>query len=98
MDERRIVRGIIFEWHVEKAHINRQKHGVDFGAACEAFFDPFLVVLDDEIVDDEQRGALLGLTEQWQLLYVVYTLRGDTLRLISARLATNAERKIYENQ
>ena len=98
MDKRRIWRGIVFEWHMEKAHINRQKHGVDFETACEAFFDPFLVVLDDERVDDEQRGALLGMTEQWQLLYVVYTLRGDTLRLISARPAINAERKIYENQ
>ncbi len=98
MNERRVWRGIVFEWHTDKARINRQKHGVDFVAACEVFFDPFLMVLEDDTVHDEQRGALIGLTEQWRLLYVVYTLRGDTLRIISARPATIAERKLYENQ
>ncbi|NUQ37206.1 MAG: BrnT family toxin [Caldilineales bacterium] len=98
MDERRILQGIVFAWHTDKAHSNRRKHGIDLATACEAFFDPFLVVLDNEIVDDELRGALLGLTKAWRLLYVVYALRNDTFRLISARPATSAERRMYENQ
>ena len=40
--------GIEFEWDKDKAESNRAKHGVDFDTACEAFFDPFVVVLESE--------------------------------------------------
>ena len=42
------------------------------------------------------RQCVLGMTLSWQLLYVVYAFRGENIRLISARQATNAERKEYE--
>ncbi len=89
---------ICFEWHIDKAVANLHKHGVSFETACEVFFDPFLVPLDDEYIDDEARERVIGLTENWQLLYVVYTLRGDTIRVISARPATAREQKAYENR
>lgn len=98
MDERLTKQEIAFEWNTDKARINLSKHGISFVVACEAFFDPFVVVLDDEVVDDEQRGSMLGMTEQGRLLYVVYTLRKDAVRLISARPATPGERRIYEYQ
>jgi len=89
---------IVFEWDSQKAAANLRKHNITFESACEAFFDPFLCYLYDEIIDDELRETIIGLTTNWQLLYVVYILRDEIIRIISARLVTNAEREIYENQ
>jgi hypothetical protein len=66
--------------------------------ACEAFFDPFVCYLDDETIDGELRETIIGLSSNWQLLYVVYVMRGDIIRIISVRLVTNVERETYENQ
>ncbi len=97
MDVFQTLQGIDFEWDDAKAERNWQKHGVLFLTACEAFFDPFLVSLDDELIDGEERQSMIGMTQAWQVLYVVYVWRGDAIRLISARLATGYERKIYES-
>ncbi|MEI7845619.1 MAG: hypothetical protein WCK35_07435 [Chloroflexota bacterium] len=51
-----------------------------------------------EMIDGELREAIMGLNTTWQLLYVVYVLRDDIIRIVSARLVTNAERETYENQ
>ncbi|MBX3013295.1 MAG: BrnT family toxin [Caldilineaceae bacterium] len=90
------IQGISFEWESNKAWTNRQKHKVAFETACEVFFDPFVQADEDDLVDGELRERVVGMTESWQLLYVVYTLRGDVIRVISARLATGQERKLYE--
>ncbi len=67
--------------------------------ACEAFFDPFLFVVDEEeFIDDELREKLIAMTPDWRLLFIVYVMRQDRIRLISAREATNAERMLYETQ
>jgi uncharacterized protein len=92
------LQGILFEWESDKALTNLQKHGVAFESACEVFFDPFLRQDDDDIVDGEVRERVIGMTEGWQVLYVVYTLRPDAIRLISVRRATRQQRKIYETQ
>jgi len=89
---------IVFEWDSQKAAINIRKHSITFEWACEAFFDPFLCYLDDEVIDGELRETIVGLATNWQLLYVVYVMRDDLIRIISARLVTNAERETYENQ
>ena len=62
------------------------------------FFDPFLARLEDEVVEDELRERILGMSTTWKTLYVVYVLRSENIRVISARLATNMERETYENQ
>ena len=87
---------ILFVWDSEKATQNFVKHNLSLETACEIFFDPFLQTLKDEEVDGEMRQCVLGMTLSWQLLYVVYTFRSDSIRLISARQLTNAERKQYE--
>jgi uncharacterized protein len=94
------LQGILFEWDENKAIANFKKHGVAFTIACETFFDPFLLPLDEEseMVDDELREKVIGMTVRWQLMCIVYVMREDRIRLISARSATNAERKSYENQ
>jgi uncharacterized DUF497 family protein len=92
------VQGIAFEWNADKAFHNQIKHGVSFEMACDAFFDPFLTSLDDEMVDGEIRHTAVGMTTSWQILYIVYVWRGDTIRLISARPVTARERRIYETR
>ena len=89
---------IAFEWDSQKAATNLRKHNITFELACEAFFDPFVCYLDDETIDGEFRETIIGLSTNGQLLYVVYVLRDDIIRIISARLVTNTERETYENQ
>ena len=89
---------IAFEWDSRKAATNLRKHDTSFELACEAFFDPFVRYLNDEVIEGEVRESIIGLTTTWQLLYVVYILRDGTIRIISARVVTNAERETYENQ
>ena len=99
MDVHYVLHNIQFEWDRAKAEANLIKHKVDFEVACEAFFDPFVYALEEELLDDESRETLLGMTLQWNVLYVVYTIRhGDVFRIISARPATSAERRLYEEQ
>ncbi len=91
-------RGIDFVWDRQKSAINWRKHDVSFEAACDVFFDPFVHWTTEEMVGEELREAIIGLTSDWRLLYVVYTIRGQQIRLISARVVTRDERRAYENQ
>jgi hypothetical protein len=97
MDIHFLYHGLRFVWDLEKASSNAGKHGVSFEVACQVFFDPFIRIVDAS-AGGEQRDAAVGLTEDWSLLYVVHILReGDTIRIISARLATAQERREYED-
>jgi hypothetical protein len=89
---------INFEWDHAKAGQNFKKHQVSFETACETFFDPFLVTADGGVEQGEAREALIGMTVAWKLLFVVYVMRGDVVRIVSARPTTKPERKRYENQ
>ena len=93
-----MLQDVAFEWDSQKAATNFRKHKVRFELACEAFFDPFVCYLDEEIVGSELRERLVGLTTTWLLLLIVYVIRDDVIRIISARTVTKAEREIYENQ
>jgi hypothetical protein len=98
MNVRYILQNVAFEWDSQKAATNIRKHKVKFELACEAFFDPFVCYLDEEIVGTELRERLVGLTTTWLMLYIVYVMRGDVIRIISARTATREEREMYENK
>ena len=93
MDVSFVLNGINFVWNEEKARINPVNHnGVTFYQSVEAFFDPFLVVVDASR-NDEERDAVIGLDKRWNLLYVVYVEReNDVIRIISAIKATRKER------
>jgi hypothetical protein len=70
---------------------------VTFQQAAEAFFDPFLIVVDASR-NDEAREAVIGMDRRWNLLYVVHIERDDdVIRIISARKATRKEREDYES-
>ena len=53
---------VTFAWDSQKAVANFRKHKVKFELACEAFFDPFVRYLDEQIVGSELRERLVGLT------------------------------------
>lgn len=89
---------ITFVWDENKALANSIKHdGVTFEQAAEAFFDPFLKVVDASR-SDEARDAVIGLDTRWNLLFVVHIeIQDDEIRIISARKATRREKLDYEN-
>jgi uncharacterized protein len=88
---------LAFEWDPQKAAANERKHGVTFDEAVTAFGDPFGTVVDDPRHSvGETRLVLLGYSQANRLLAVMFTERGDRIRLISARTAIRRERKDYE--
>jgi uncharacterized DUF497 family protein len=96
MDIYFLYHGQLFVWDSEKASSNVSKHGVRFEMACQVFFDRFIRI-EDANVDEENRDAAIGMTEDWMLLLVVHIQReGGTIRIISARPATAQERRSYE--
>jgi uncharacterized protein len=85
-----------FEFDPAKAAGNLHKHGVSFADAQGVFIDPLAVHRMDPDAEAEERFVAVGTGSASHLLVVVYTVRGDAIRLISARRATPAEIRIYE--
>lgn len=86
-----------FLWDVEKAESNLEKHGLSFEEASTAFADPLSRTKPDPLhSDDEDRLILIGVTKAGLLVVVAHADRGETVRMISARLATPSERRRYE--
>ena len=97
MDEILELNGITFVWNRLKAEINIEKHSITFRQAASAFFDPFLRVVDASL-EEEARDAIIGMDENWDLLFVVHIIvEGDRVRIVSARKAIRSERRDYEN-
>lgn len=86
-----------FEWDEEKNALNREKHGISFETAAYVFQDEFYIEMYDfEHSIDEDRYIAIGMVGD--LLFVVFTERSEAIRLISARLATERERRLYYDQ
>jgi uncharacterized protein len=86
-----------FEWDSAKASANLRKHGVSFEEAVSTFQDDLAATARDlghSVA--EFRFLTFGVSAGGRLLAVSHTERGNRIRIISARLATRAERKIYE--
>ena len=84
-----------FEWDEEKDRINFTKHGIHFRTAAKVFLDPNKLIREDEEHPEEQRYDVLG--KVGKILFVVCAFREEnTVRLISARLATTSEKARYE--
>jgi uncharacterized protein len=87
-----------FEWDNAKAVANEARHGVSFELAKGVFRDPRAIErLDDRHDYGEDRFALIGMI-QGEVFTVVYTERGDRMRIISARGATRLEQDDYFRQ
>jgi len=83
------------EFDQAKACANLAKHGITFEEAATCLWDPHALVIKDGSTRGEPRWILLGLSDKGRLLTVVYTLRDENPRLISARKATRKEALSY---
>ena len=85
---------MVYQWDKEKAVANLNKHGIDFADAVSTFSDDLAITLTDERFEEE-RFITIGMDALGRVLVVVYTWRGDEIRLISARKAMRHERTQY---
>jgi uncharacterized DUF497 family protein len=91
-----------FDWDPEKAQGNIRKHGIYFDRAATVFLDPrALTIYDKEHSGHEDRWITMGIDRNGIVLVVVHTFeqtddRTALIRIISARKATNNERKHYD--
>ena len=90
--------GLTFEWDEAKAIRNRKKHGVSFGEASTVFGDPLSITIADPMhsAAGEKRFVIIGQSYKGRTLVVVHCEQQDTIRIISARVATKRERRTYE--
>lgn len=84
-----------YQWDRNKALTNLNKHGVDFADAVSVFSDELAITIFDPRFEEE-RFITIGMDLLSRILVVVYTMRDDEIRLISARKATRNERRQYE--
>lgn len=84
-----------FEWDPIKAATNYKKHRVHFADAVGVFEDDLAITIEDTTTSEE-RFKTLGMDFLGRILVVIYTYRGETIRLISARGATARQRATYE--
>ena len=92
-----VIEGMRVDWDDDKNEINKKKHGISFEIAAYVFLDENrLEDFDLTHSTDEPRFVTIGHVHG--IIFVVYTQRGDTSRLISARTATPAERRAYYGQ
>lgn len=87
---------MVYQWNRDKAAANLRKHGIDFADAVSVFSDDLAITIPDERFDEE-RFVTIGVDAFGQVLVVVYTMRDDEIRIISARKATRQERQQYED-
>ena len=86
-----------FEWDRAKAERNRRRHGVTFDEAVTVFHDALSATFDDpDHSAGERRLITVGYSSSDRLPIASHVESGETIRVISARLASAAERKRHE--
>jgi uncharacterized protein len=85
-----------FEWDEGNIAKNIDKHGISNFETEEVFFGQNLVLFDEKHSQREERFYLLGQTDNQEVLFVVFTVRNDLVRVISSRIANQKERAIYK--
>ena len=86
---------VAYEWDPKKAASNLRKHKIDFADAVMVFEDDFALTIDDD-EPEEKRFVTIGMDAFARVLVIVYTWRGENIRIISARKAGAEERRQYE--
>jgi uncharacterized DUF497 family protein len=90
---------VVYVWDPNKAAANLRKHGVSFAEAASIFLDPLALTFDDpDHSDREDREMTIGSSMKRRMLFVSHVVRGDRVRIISARKATRRERLQYEKE
>ncbi len=85
-------------WNPAKAEANFRKHGIRFSDADTVLFDPIALTMEDDDAEGENRFVTIGQDAAGRVLVVIYTYRGEQIRLISARKATRKETQDYEKR
>jgi uncharacterized protein len=85
---------VSYQWDPDKASLNRINHGVDFADAVSVLEDDRAITVEDQRYEEE-RFITIGIDAIGRILVVVYTLRSNKIRLISARKADRLERQQY---
>ncbi len=85
-------------WDPNKASTNLSKHQVRFSDAESVLFDPYAMTFEDTASEMEQWHISIGLDSLGRVLVVIFTYRGEAIRLISARKATKKEIRQYETR
>lgn len=88
---------MVFEWDESKNVINKQKHGISFETAAHVFDDPYYVEMYD-FVHSTSEERFIAIGKVGNVLFVVFPERSENIRLISARLATESERRLYYDE
>ncbi len=92
---------VTYQWDETKAKANQRKHGVSFSESSSVFDDPLAISIPDpEHSREEDRWVTVGMSISGRVLAVVHTRSyrdptNEAIRLISARLATTRERRVY---
>lgn len=93
---------LIFEWDDAKNRVNRRKHGISFEFAKGVFCDPDALMVQDRVVQGEERWQAIGRAGEHSVLVVAHVVRSsedaEVVRIISARYALKHERYRYETQ
>ncbi|MEX0629021.1 MAG: BrnT family toxin [Cucumibacter sp.] len=88
----------MFEWDPRKAVANLKKHGIGFDVVELFDWDTAIFVEDDREDYGEPRYVAFGVTIEGKAYAVVYTLRGENIRIISIRSMNKRERTNYEQE
>jgi uncharacterized protein len=87
------------EWDEAKSHANRRKHGISFEEAVELFASrsDYLEIFDETHSESEDRFIAIGPVSRGLIVVVWAAGNDDTLRIISARLASDREQALYRS-
>lgn len=82
------------KWNIDKSY---KKHGISPSETEEVFLDENVKIEEDiKHAQQVERYIAIGKTEEDRILFVVFTIRGEKIRVISARLANKKEREVYK--
>lgn len=96
---KRIVKPVEFDWNEFNKEKNWHKHKVDFRECEEVFSNrPLKTYHDVKHSQNENRFAALGITYNYRRLYLVFAVRKNKIRIISARDMSRKERNLYEKK
>jgi uncharacterized protein len=88
-----------FEWDEGNAEKNWEKHKVSRSECEQIFFNqPLVVAADEKHSQAEARYYALGQSDKGRRLFVVFTMRGHLIRVISARTMNRSERRLYDQE
>ena len=91
---RQEIDSLIIEWDNAKNDLNVKKHKISFVTAAQVFYDANRIEFYDRAHSvDENRYITIGMVDK--IISVIYTERRKAIRIISARVATSAERRMY---